>query len=214
VLVCTHRYNPENVPGLRERKKQRTRDAIVREAMALFRERGFDATTVADIAEAADIAPRTFFAYFETKEAVVFHDFDEVADRFAERLRDRAEGETTFDALRAWVLEWLDDRDLLGSEERKRHKLVRDTPALQAREHANRARFEALIAEGVAKDLGVPADGLRPRMVSAAAVAALTTLGDLDEDETHDPDRAVALVDEALTFLEAGLQELRRRPTA
>ena len=202
------------MPGLRERKKQRTRDAIVREAMTLFHERGFDATTIADIAEAADIAPRTFFAYFETKEAVVFHDFDAVAERFAERLRDRAEGETTFDALRKWVVEWLGDGELAGGEARARHRLVRDTPALQAREHANRARFEELIAEGVAADLGVPADGLRPRMVSAAAVAALTTVGDLEEHDAHDLERAVALVEEALAFLEGGLQELRRRPTA
>src|SRR3712207_9530792 len=78
VQVCGDCYISGSMTpaGLRERKKQRTREAIVRKAMALFRRRGYEATTIADIAAAADIAPRTFFAYFATKEAVVSHDFD------------------------------------------------------------------------------------------------------------------------------------------
>src|SRR5687768_411289 len=57
--------------GLRERKKARTRAAILREAFRLFRERGYTATTVEQIAEAAEISPATFFRYFPTKEHLV-----------------------------------------------------------------------------------------------------------------------------------------------
>jgi AcrR family transcriptional regulator len=206
VQNCIECYDRHTVPGLRERKKQRTRETIVREAMALFHQRGFDKTTVADIAEAADIAPRTFFAYFETKEAVVFHDAGEVRRRFAERVRRRPEGESTFDALRAWVADWL---DVLGSQHEARHDLVRSTPSLQVREREHRAEFEQLIAESIADELGLPADSLRPRLVAAAAVAALAALAD---DEAHAPAQALALVEEALTFLEGGLDALRARP--
>ena len=76
--------------GLRERKKQRTREQIIAAAMRLFAERGYHATTIADIATAADVAPRTFFSYFSSKEAVVFHDLDRDLEALALAQRARA----------------------------------------------------------------------------------------------------------------------------
>ena len=196
------------MPGLRERKKQQTRDAIIREALRLFRKRGFDETTIADIAHAADIAPRTFFSYFETKEAVVFHDFDELVEGLASYLSLRAPGDTTFDALRAWSKEWVETRDVASREELARRELIRRTPALRAHEHANRGIFEQLVAENVAADLGVAPDSLRPRMISAAAVSALSALGEMDPAEiSEDP---MSVVDEAIAFLQGGLDAVRR----
>jgi AcrR family transcriptional regulator len=202
--------------GLRERKKQETRERIVREALALFAARGFDGTTVADIAAAADISPRTFFGYFPAKEDVVFHDAAVMHDGFAERLRERPAGENAFDALRAWVLD-LDEQGWFDRPgEQERHALIRDTPALAARERALHGEFEALLAEAVAKDLGVERDSLRAHLVGAAAMAALEALGRWDEQQgggKGHPD-ATAVLDEALTFLQAGLEALRRRPAS
>ena len=76
--------------GLRERKKQQTREAIHRAAMRLFAERGFEATTIADIAAAADIAPRTFFSYFASKEEAVFPKFEPMFADFDRAMRERA----------------------------------------------------------------------------------------------------------------------------
>src|SRR5215207_7284096 len=116
--------------GLRERKKQRTREQIVDAAMRLFAERGFQATTIADIAEAADVAPRTFFSYFPSKEAVVFHNVDRDLDGLASALQDRLSGETAFDALRRWIDTMFDK--WTGEEDRAllRKRLCREDEGL------------------------------------------------------------------------------------
>ncbi len=207
-------------PGLRERKKQRTRETIIEVAMRLFAERGFDGTTVADIANAADIAPRTFFGYFATKEDVVFHDFDEVHGRFDRRLAERLPGETAIDALRAVIVELVQELDFEDPAERLRRVLVASTPALRERDRALMARIEHTLAVSVARDLGVPDDSVRPRMIGAAAVAALVALETYYEDPC-DPGREVllatgqdplAVVDELLTFLRGGIAALAEQP--
>jgi AcrR family transcriptional regulator len=203
------------VVGLRERKKQRTRETIIRAALELFAERGFEATTIADIAEAADIAPRTFFGYFPAKEDVVFHDADEHVEGFEARLRSRSKEETTFDAFRAWFSDWSEGIDLNDPAERTRRQLVRSTPALAARERSHRSRVEELLAEAVAQDLGVEVTSLRPHLVAAAASAALDALGSYyDERDPPDAERVAAILDEALLFLRGGLDALRRHPPA
>jgi AcrR family transcriptional regulator len=204
---------PDPSLGLRERKKQRTRETIVRVAMDLFAEHGFERTTIHDIAAGAEIAPRTFFGYFASKEAVVFHDFDAAFVDFSDRLETRPPGVTAFDAMRAWLLDWLDEREgTLEEADAARRRLIRDTPALAAHERGNLARFEVVLARAVADDLGVPDDSLRPHLVAAAAVAALDALGRHGEDAPKPAgERAQAVLDEALAFLQGGLDALRRR---
>jgi AcrR family transcriptional regulator len=197
--------------GLRERKKRKTRDEIVRAAMALFAERGFERTTIADIAAAADISPRTFFGYFPTKEDVVFHDSAALMESLDARVRQRPEGETALDALRAWIVLLDEAADLGSPEETARRRLVRETPALAARDRADLGKLEALLAEEVAGDLGVPADSLRPHLVSAAAVAALDALGRRSDSEAGRSQPAGAVLDEAFAFLRGGLEALRER---
>jgi AcrR family transcriptional regulator len=203
--------------GLRERKKQQTREAIHRAAMKLFAERGFEATTIADIAAAADIAPRTFFSYFASKEEAVFPKFGPMFADFDRAMRERPPGTTALDALRAWI--GLAARHISDDVEgaRLEARLRRESPAVAACDLQHMRRFERRLAEAVAEDFGEPADALRPRLVAAAAVAALQASSDAaDSIIEHDSEAAQALVadpaafiDDALRFLEAGLAALR-----
>ncbi len=79
-------------PGLRERKKQRTRQAIIEAALSVYRERGYEGVTVAEIARRADVAPRTFFGYFESKEDVFLGPGDDRLEQVIRAIRERARG--------------------------------------------------------------------------------------------------------------------------
>jgi AcrR family transcriptional regulator len=202
--------------GLRERKKQQTREAIHRAAMRLFSERGFEATTIADIAAAADIAPRTFFSYFASKEEAVFPKFESMFADFDRAMSSRPPGTTALDALREWIAvaaQHFGDVDGARLEARLRS----ESPAVAACDLQHMRRFERRRADAVGEDFGEPADALRPRLVAAAAVAALQASSDaadviLEEDSAKaqeliaDP---LAFIDDALRFLEGGLAALR-----
>lgn len=90
--------------GRRERKKARTRQAIADAALELFLERGFDQVTVKDVAEAADVSMSGLFKHFPTKESLVFDQEDDIRAYIASAVRDRPEGTSALQALRAWLL--------------------------------------------------------------------------------------------------------------
>jgi AcrR family transcriptional regulator len=197
--------------GLRERKKQRTRQQIIEAAMGLFAERGYHATTIADIAAAAEVAPRTFFSYFPSKEAVVFHNVDRDLDGLASALRDRLPGETAFDALRRWIDSMFDEIAADQDEAVLRKRLCREDEGLANFQGGVMARISELLLEAIADDLGEPPDALRPRLVAAAAVAALTSLQGSFDDEAAPVGKAEALavLDDAIVFLRGGIEALQ-----
>ena len=200
--------------GLRERKKQRTREQIVDAAMRLFDERGYHATTITDIAAAAEVAPRTFFAYFPSKEAVVFHNLDRDLDGLASALRDRLPGETAFDALRRWIDAMFDQWTAEENEALLRKRLCREDEGLANFEGGVMGRVHELLLEAIADDLGEPRDALRPRLVTAAAIAALTSLEGTLHEKAEQPvakAEALAVLDDAMLFLRGGIDALQDR---
>src|ERR1700730_9325068 len=128
-------------PGLRERKKQQTREKIAQVALQLFAERGYDHTTLAEIAEAADVSPRTIFAYFESKEDILFCDEPVLYERLERTLPERPPGATTVDALRQFV------SSMSGADEstKLRKRIIGANKGLRLSERARTAPLERLV---------------------------------------------------------------------
>jgi AcrR family transcriptional regulator len=167
--------------GLRERKKLATRRALRRVALDLVAERGFSHVTVEDIAEAADVSPRTFFNYFPSKEAALFGaDPDRVA-ALREGVVRAAPGGTALEALRAVMADdaraVADDLSDLGGDPAgwlRRIKQARTDPHLRAAHAAQMAMLERAIAEGLAERLGAdPEHDPYPALLAATAAGVL-----------------------------------------
>jgi AcrR family transcriptional regulator len=187
--------------GLRERKRERTRKAIAEAALTLFARHGFHATTIPQIAEAADVSPRTVSGYFPAKEDLAFPDADERIAALEQRLRTRAAGETTAEALRAWIPEVVHT----DAEQHRRRAVIDADEDLCAYERRYMARAQAALAEAFAADLGVRPDALEPRMAAAATVTVFELLGrDLDPE-----DSPLGALDRALVFIGGGIGALR-----
>jgi AcrR family transcriptional regulator len=199
-------------PGLRERKKQRTRETIIEVALELFVERGYEETTVAEIADAAEVSPRTIFAYFPSKEDILFCDMPEIQERLAQVLRDRPEGATALDALRDFIAGSLSPNSKARNVALRRRIVVAGNETLGRNQRARFAPFEQLMAEAIAEDLHAGPDDIRPRMVAAALATAFSSIHDHDPaapPELATPEQVMAVIDDVMGFLRRGLEAPR-----
>jgi AcrR family transcriptional regulator len=194
--------------GLRQRKKQKTHETIIRVALELFAEQGYERTTIAEIAEAAEISPRTIFAYFPSKEDIVFYDLSELHERLAVALRDRPESATALDVLREFIV-----ASLTPDETHKlRRCVVATDEALQRSKRARFAPLERLLVEAIAEDLRAGPEDIRPQIVAASLIAAFTAVHDPEAElQPYSQEQALAVIDDVLSFLRGGLEALRQR---
>src|SRR5271154_3524162 len=156
--------------GLRERSKARRRAAIMRAAYELFAERGYDATTVADIAEAAEVSPRTVAMYFPAKQDIALSRFSDGVASLTDAIRGRRPGETLHDVFGRWLL-----TSQTEPEDRELYRLARRMFAANPDLGALRtARMTAAVREGaavIAADTGSAPGAIGPRLAAAAAAA-------------------------------------------
>ena len=155
--------------GLRERKKQQTRELIADAARGLFADRGFDAVTVAQVARAANVSEVTVFNYFPTKEDLFYGGMHFFEETLLESVRSRAPGVSVLDAFRRPVLEGLKRlaADETAATISAAGNLIAASPALEAHEREIVARYTRLLADQLAEEAG-----FKPGDVEAIAVAS------------------------------------------
>jgi AcrR family transcriptional regulator len=200
--------------SLRERKKLATRRSLRRAALDLVAERGFTHVTVEDIAEAADVSPRTFFNYFPSKEAALFGADPEQIPELRERIMQLAPGEPALEALRMIMVTdaeaAADELSELSGDPAgwlRRMKAARADPHLRAAQAARMSTVERAITEALAERLGTDPDtDPYPALLAATASgifrASITFWAGAGGSMPLGP-----LVDQAFRALAAGMPE-------
>jgi AcrR family transcriptional regulator len=215
--VATSSTNPP--VGLRERKKQRTRQAIVEAATRLFAENGYAETTLAEVAEEAEVALSTIFNYFPGKPDIVFALLDSLIDSAQARVVERPEGESASHAVLAWVRDVLPDLEKPYSESiRRSSEIIASDTDLVAAERLRGALLEDELALGFARDLGEDPPGVRSRMMAAIALGGMVDVwndwiamhrGDADLDFVELNELKAEYLEKALA---AGLRAVEMLP--
>lgn len=188
--------------GLRERKKRRTRQALIDAAMRLYREKGLGGVTVAEIAREADVAPRTFFGYFESKEDVFLGRGDERLDLLVQAIRKRDRREPILTAVQRVLQQGREDAgDRASPGTPDLSELLRH-PAIRSRLRERWNRWEDMLAEAIAADVGDGPGDPEPRVVAAALTGAIRVAAAAADEQ---PDRRREIAERVFDLLASGL---------
>jgi AcrR family transcriptional regulator len=214
--------------GLRELKKQQTRQLIADTAWQLFADRGFDRVTVAEVARQAQVAEATVFNYFPTKEDLFYSRLETFGAGLLEAVAAREPGEPALAAVRRYLLGsgGLLTQIAAGDAEalqrlRTVSRVIAASPSLLAREQQAIARSTDALAELLAAETGAPADDVTARVAANALLGVQRTLVDHVRRRVLADDQPERLADDvrelgrrAFALLERGLGDYAVKPRA
>jgi AcrR family transcriptional regulator len=196
----------EPITGLRERKKRKTREALAQAGAELFVNRGYADTTLADIAEAADVSTRTIFAYFGGKEEILFAAWQRMCSDFARALASRPDGQ---DAIATWRDYVLSSRVEKTELDRRLDQVIAGDERLSGRYRARLITMQEVLASAIARDLGSDPDDLRARLAAASLTAGYGVLEQQDREAAPcTGEEVAAVIDPVIAFVRAGLQAI------
>lgn len=206
-------------PGRRERKKQRTREALIDAAFELFQAKGFDATTVEEIADAVDVSSRTFFRYFASKEDLPLTVQEEQLQAVLAALESRPPEEPVVTALRNATVSIAraTENGEMGFDVARAKcmiEMMSNSPAILARTLEHSQKKQADLTRVIATRMGVdPVSDLRPHIAAAMAGCAFQAVADLVRDA---PDRYPLMseaLDAAFAIIEKGVNFPSKPPS-
>jgi AcrR family transcriptional regulator len=158
--------------GLRQRKKQRTRELIAQAALELFLERGFDAVTIADVAERADVDVKTIYNYYDSKADLFYQRLEELQDSLLAAVRERQAGESVLAAFSRFLLAspgYLAD-ERATARLRGITEMIAASSTLLAYEEQVYARFASALADLLAEETGARRGDAEPSVVAYALI--------------------------------------------
>jgi AcrR family transcriptional regulator len=206
--------------GRRERKKQRTREALIDAAFRLFQEKGFEATTVEEIADDVDVSSRTFFRYFASKEDVVLTFQEEQFTRMLEALAARPASEPVVTALRnatVSVLRACENGDYGFDPERFGclQEMLERSPAVFGRSLEHGQKKQAEITRIIAERMGVdPTVDLRPHVVAGLGNCAFRSAHEVIRSGAVKNACFSEVLDQVFAIMEHGFDDLGGTGTA
>ncbi|GAA1232458.1 TetR/AcrR family transcriptional regulator [Pseudonocardia alaniniphila] len=192
--------------GLRERKKRLTRDALARNAQRMFRERGFDQVTVAEIASSADVSVKTLFVYFASKEDLVFANENVLLDRIRERLTSRPAGTSFTAAVRRLAHDLVADATRDDAEGMSAFAaLIGDNPALHSRLQLMWEHYEQALSDILAAETGTQPLDPHARAAAALLILPFRVLTSSDVRAHARNDRVGEWIDTCFDLVDTGL---------
>jgi AcrR family transcriptional regulator len=201
-------------PGLRERKREQTRQLIADTARRLFAARGFDGVTVVDVARAAEVAPATVFNYFPTKEDLFYSGLEAFEEELLTAIRARTPGESVLTAFSRFVLQ---ERGLLSSKEPEAVerlaaivRVIAESSALLAREQRIFADYTASLAGLLAEETSARPGSVEPWVVANALIGVHRALVEYSRGEVLAGTRNPTLVRRVRAQGKAALAALER----
>ena len=196
--------------SLRAQHTTRTRLRIAEVAIALFIEKGYDATTVDEIAERAEVSPRTFFRYFPTKEAVLFHDLEDRLGAMIAKIDQRPTDEPPAETLIQIMREMSAEFDTGGSEGPLFRRLLSERPSLRSYQRTTIAEHcEGEVIAALARHAGLSVDDLGLQ-VAVATVGACFDIAARNWVLEHTSESFVEVFDETLAVCAETLSARRR----